>query len=347
MSVPTARIEINCLMDFDGSAHSAHDELLQHEQQLVSTLITTDTGPASHTEPMDVEYAQDSMVDHLTSVTTPLGHLISVFWFVCGFIGFQVQIGSRVKKVLSRDILWVSRIRWQCSLFDWTGLDRNGFNGSYLSHVAMALDTMRHIHHPTTFYDIVDAYTACKRRRSYLHNVLWLQDLSPTSQRAVHLATVHPLSTACTTYYNCTTIWIDLPNHETYPYDVWRTDAQLMGPVGSVDMRILTVHVVRYWTLRLLACSNARACDYGALNDIPSFARNVFDQKSTAVIEVGTSEDDSGSDIPEDVRDGMSDEESILFIDEDALDIYHGIIPRPIPPTAPRIRRTPGNSTRA
>ncbi|KAI0027121.1 hypothetical protein K488DRAFT_74796, partial [Vararia minispora EC-137] len=233
MSVPTARIEINRLMDFDGPARSAHDELLRREQQLVSTLITTDTGPASHTKPMDVEHAQDSMVDHLTSVTTSLGHLISVFWFVCGFIGFQVQIGSRVKKILSRNMyvfgtveelmgfsntLAVFAVRLDGIGSEW--VQRKLFGMRHLlivstSHVAMALDTMRHVHHPTTFYDIVDAYIACKRRRSYLHNALWLQDLSPAGQRAVHLATVHPLSTACTTYYDRTTIWIDLPNHET------------------------------------------------------------------------------------------------------------------------------------
>ncbi|KAI0027770.1 hypothetical protein K488DRAFT_74289 [Vararia minispora EC-137] len=130
-----------------------------------------------------------------------------------------------------------------------------------------------------------------------------------------------------------------------YPYNVWQTDAQLVGPVGSVDMGKLMAHVVRYWTLRLIACSNAWARDYGALDDIPSVARNVFDRESTAIIEVGNSENNSSSNILEDAGDGMSDEELILFIDEDALDIYHGIIPRPIPPTAPRIRRTPGNST--
>ncbi|KAI0027791.1 hypothetical protein K488DRAFT_74266 [Vararia minispora EC-137] len=338
MSVPTARIEINRLMDFNGSARSAHDELLWCEQQLVSTLITTDTGPAAHTEPMDVEHAQDSIVDHLTSVTTPLGHLISVFWFVCGFIGFQVQIGSHIKKVLSRDMyvfgmveelmgfsnaLAVFTVRLDGIGSEW--VQRKLFGMRHLLivstlYVAMVLDTMRHVHNPATFYDIVDAYIACKRRHSYLHNALWPQDLSPT---------------ACTTYYDRMMIWIDLPNHETYPYDVWRTNAQLVGPVGSVDMGMLMVQC------------NTQARDYGVLDDIPSVTRNVFNQESTAVIEVGTSEDDSGSDIPEDAGDGMLDEESILFIDEDALDIYHGIIPRPIPPTAPCIRCTPGDSTRA
>ncbi|KAI0027013.1 hypothetical protein K488DRAFT_74886 [Vararia minispora EC-137] len=281
MSVPTFQIEINRLMDFNSPACSAHDKLLWREQQLVSTLITMDTGPAAHSEAMDVEHTQDSMVDHLTSVTTPLDHLISVFWF---------------------------------------------------SHVAMMLDTMQHVHNPATFYDIVDTYIACKCRHSYLHNALWLQDLSPTT---------------CTTYYDRTMIWIDLPNHKMYPYDVWQTNTQLVGPVGSVDMGMLMAHVVRYWTLRLISCSNARAHDYGALDNIPSVARNVFDRESTAIIKVETSEDDSSLDIPENAGDSMSDKESILFIDEDALDIYHDIIPRPIPPTASHICYTPGNSTRA
>ncbi|KAI0026295.1 hypothetical protein K488DRAFT_75451, partial [Vararia minispora EC-137] len=244
MSVPTAQIEINHLMDFNGPARSAYDKLLRHEQQLVSTLITMDAGPAAHTEPMDVEHAQDSMVDHLTSVTTPL-----------------VQIGSRVKKVLSRDMyvfgtveelmgfsnaLVVFAVQLDGIGSEW--VQRKLFGMRHLlivsmSHVAMALDTMRHVHNPATFYDVVDAYIACKRRHSYLHNALWLQDLSPAGQRAVHLATIHPLSTACTTYYDRTMIWINLPNHETYPYDVWQTNTQLVGPVGSVDMGMLTAHV--------------------------------------------------------------------------------------------------------
>ncbi|KAI0026453.1 hypothetical protein K488DRAFT_92558 [Vararia minispora EC-137] len=160
---------------------------------------------------MDVERVQDSMADYLTSVTTPLGHLISIFWFVYGLIDFHVQIGLRVKKVLNLDMyvfgtveeflgfsdaLTVFVIQLDGIGSEW--IQRRLFGMRHIlivsmSHVAMMLNTLRHIHNPASFYDVVDAYIVCKRRRSYLHNALWLQDLSPAGQQAVYLTAIHPL----------------------------------------------------------------------------------------------------------------------------------------------------------
>ncbi|KAI0027069.1 hypothetical protein K488DRAFT_74837 [Vararia minispora EC-137] len=172
---------------------------------------------------MDIERVQDNMVDYLTSVTTPLGHLISIFWSVCGLIGFRVQIGSRIKKALSLDMYVFGIVE-----------ELLGFSDA-LAVFAVRLDGIG----------------------------------SEWVQRRLF------------------------------------GEGQLVGPVGSMDIHMVMAHVVEYWTLRLIACSNARTRDYGALDNIPSIARSVFDQESTASIKEDTSEDVSGSDLPEDAGDGI------------------------------------------
>ncbi|KAI0028228.1 hypothetical protein K488DRAFT_89950 [Vararia minispora EC-137] len=141
MSVPTSWIEINRLMDFD-----------------VFTLITMDAGPAAHSEPMDVEHTQDSMVDHLTSVTTPLGYLISVFWFKV--LSRDMYVFGMVEELMGfSNVLAVFAVRLDRIGSEWVQWKLFGMRHLIvsMSHVAMTLDTMRHIHNPATFYGVVDA----------------------------------------------------------------------------------------------------------------------------------------------------------------------------------------------